>query len=337
MSDTATPTLSQRIGALQAEFTEALGADVVRALHRDHPGRDAAATVVPPLALLAGFIALGRADLPWPAVVVLVTLNGWLFTIIGLVAHDVSVHRMRWGRTGSWLHNAFAWGLMLMPGTAYAKAHTRHHAKLGTPDDTEAYKMELNTRLRRWTFLTFPGVLYMTRRKMPGQVRGYMIIEGDDETARRFRLEKKAVLVLVGALVAYSVWVNPRSVLLGYLLPLFVVSPLFNTMRIVLEHAEADDATRYWLGTNYRCGWLARAVFLADSGDCHIVHHIFPRIPFYHCGRAAALIRPYVTERGVVERRAYWPLVTGWLLRNHAHRSRWPADAAARRGPRASD
>ncbi|HVL58224.1 MAG TPA: fatty acid desaturase [Burkholderiaceae bacterium] len=324
------PASPRRIGSLQQELQQALGADTVAALHRERWLPDAAATFVPPLLLAGSCWALGQPGLPAWAALVLVILNGWLFTLIALVAHDVAVHRMRWGRTGSWLHNAFAFGLMLMSGTAYSRAHFQHHAKVGTPDDPEPYQQTLDTRLRRWLFLTLPGVLYLRRPRNPSHRAGLMI-DGNDEQARRHRFEQRVVLAFVLLLAAYAVFVNAKSVLLGYVLPFFIVSPLFNTMRIVLEHAEADERNRYWFGTNYRCGWLARALFLADSGDCHIAHHIYPRIPFYNCGRAAALIRPYVAERGVTERRSYWRLLYGWLVASHVYRSVWPADPAARR------
>jgi fatty acid desaturase len=325
---TAPPTArhAERIGSLQQELTAALGEGTVAALHRESLPLDLAGTFVPPAALLLGFWLLGRPDLGWPATLALVAVNGWLFTIVGLVAHDVCVHRVRWGRRLSWLHAALAMGMLTVPGTGYARAHIRHHARLGTPEDTEAYKMGLDAPLKRWFFATLPGFLVATRAPQDGQPGGYLSVpDADAATRRRLAAERAIVIGALGFFTLYALLVDARQALLGYLVPLLVVSPLLNSVRIVLEHAEADDSSRYWLGTNYRCGWLTRTLFLADSGDCHIVHHIFPRIPFYHCPRAARLIRPYVAERGARERQSFWWLMRGWFVTGHRHRSVWPA------------
>jgi fatty acid desaturase len=316
---------ADRIGPLQRALTARLGAGTVRALHREHLGLDLAATAGP-IALLVAIAAwIGTGTLPWPAEAALVAVNGWLLTAIALVAHDVAVHRMRWGRRGSWVHAAIAFALVLAPGTGYARAHTRHHARLGSDEDAEAYKMRLVTPARRWWYATLPGVLQMTRTRAGGDGPSYLSIpEGDVAGRRRLAAERVLLAVLLGGAAALALAGHARAVLLGWVLPLLVVAPALNAMRIVLEHAEADDASLAWLGTWYRCGPVTRALFLADSGDCHIVHHVFPRIPFYRCARAADLIAPWLAEQGLRERRSFWALMKGWFVDGHAHRTVWP-------------
>jgi fatty acid desaturase len=316
---------ADRIAPLQRELTERLGAGTVRALHREHLGLDLAATVLPVALLLANGAWIASGRLAWPIEALLVAVNGWLLTAIALVAHDVAVHRVRWGRTGSWLHAAVAFALVLAPGTGYARAHTRHHARLGSDEDAEAYKMRLDTPARRWWYATLPGVLQMTRTRAGGDGPSYLSVPASDVAGRRRLAAERALLAALVTGAAIVAWrVDARAVMLGWVLPLLVVAPALNAMRIVLEHAEADDASRAWLGTWYRCGWATRALFLADSGDCHIVHHVFPRIPFYHCPRAADLFAPWLAEQGVRERRSFRSLMKGWFVDGHGHRSVWP-------------
>ena len=75
-------------------------------------------------------------------------------------------------------------------------------------------------------------------------------------------------------------------VLFGYILPLFVVLPVANALRTILEHAETNPQNLFHCATFYRTGLLTRFLFFWDAGDCHLVHHIFPNIPFYRMGKA---------------------------------------------------
>ena len=328
--DSAPASVSHRIGLLQREFTAVLGADTVRSLHAESWTLDLLATLVPPAAFACVFVLLGRPDLGAPATAGLVLLNGWLLTLVGLVAHDLGTHRRRYGRTGSWLHGALAWGLLTVAGTAYTRAHVRHHARLGGPDDPEAYKARLDTPAKRWCFATLPGFLYFTRRAQADGSHAYLDIPASDAPAlRRRAVERVVVWAWVAGFAAWAALVDWKQVLLAYGVPVLVVAPALNAIRIVFEHADADDANPYWIGTHYRCGWITRALVLADSGDCHLVHHVFPKIPFYRCPQASRLMRAHFARTGVPERTSFWGLLRGWFVDGHAHRSAWPGGGGA--------
>ena len=109
----------------------------------------------------------------------------------------------------------------------------------------------------------------------------------------------------------------------GYVLPLLIVTPIASSLRVVLEHAEADPANNFHLGTFYRTGIVTRLLFVADSGDCHLVHHIFSQIPWYRMGRATRLMQPILIRESVVERRSLSRLLVGWFVRCYPHRSLW--------------
>lgn len=319
-----TPTLPD-MGKIQSEIRTHVGADAIQRLHAESVPLDLLVTFVPFAGLVAGFWAVGLPDLPWLARIGISLAIAWLLTLNGLVAHDLCVHRLRWGRRLSWVQSALAFGLITSSGTGYARTHIKHHARVGTPEDTEAYKQDLNTVWRRLAFCTLVGMkLVRSGRWASPRRKGYY-----DEDARspadaqRIRLESALTKSILLAMAVYAVF-DPMRVFMGYVVPLAVFAPVLNSLRIIIEHAEADPGNPYAFGTNYRTGFVSRLLFLADSGDCHLVHHVFPRIPCYRMPAAVRAFRPFFASKGVTERRSFAALLKGWFVSGYAHRSSWP-------------
>jgi len=111
--------------------------------------------------------------------------------------------------------------------------------------------------------------------------------------------------------------------ILGYIVPITLILPIANVFRTILEHAETDPGNDYHCATFYRTGLLSRPLFFWDAGDCHLVHHIFPHIPFYNMGDAVDLFRPFLISKGVRERRSLLALAYGYFIRNERHRALW--------------
>lgn len=313
------------LDAVRRQLREAVGADTMAALHRTNPWLDALA-VFGSLALFAlnvgllGTLSFGGA---WLALFV---LQGFLLQWMGLVSHDLFVHRRAWGETGSWLASL----LLTLPRfslpTGYEQAHLAHHRCLGTAQDTEAYKQHLDTRWRRLVFLSLAGIKLAQAGRLDAEkgLRAYHDVSGQGVLIeRRARLEKWVMRGFLIALLGLGLFF-PRLVLLGFLLPVLVMGPIVNTLRIVIEHAEVDPTNAWHGSTFYRTGPVSRLLFCWDSGDCHLVHHVFPRLPFYRMGRAVALMRPTLLAHGVIERTSYWQLLHGWFVKVYPHRTLWP-------------
>ena len=77
------------------------------------------------------------------------------------------------------------------------------------------------------------------------------------------------------------------------LTPLVAITYLHHTDPSVPYYTEATwTYTKGAIGTIDRsCGFLGRHLF-HDIIDHHVVHHLFPRIPFYHAEEATRAIRP---------------------------------------------
>jgi len=300
-------------------LARSVGKEQITALHRASPTLDALTVA---WALGVETITLtGLALLPYGALwaVCAVAQPVILFHWI-MVGHDLCTHRRWGGPTISWLLSmVLAIPRFTLP-TQYLHMHQLHHRYIGTELDGERYKQGLSTRWRRWFFLTLPGALLAPR--MVNRV-GEPLPEPLPGRARRIAVERWVLRAyLVALLIGCVVW--PKVFLFGHLLPVALLGPPLNTLRIVLEHAEADDDNPLFLGTDYRSGWLIRAVTLVNAGDGHIVHHQYPNMPWYRVPAFIRLMRPYLLAAGVTERRSITGILWGWLVRGYPHRQVWP-------------
>jgi fatty acid desaturase len=312
----------RELNAVRAEIKRELGVSQLKDLHRESRLLDAAGVLAYWGSVAALFVLL--ALVPFGALWCLAFVaQGFALQCLGLLSHDAFNHRRIWGDLGSWIGSIVSSFPVLLCPTWYLISHSDHHAYLGTAKDTETYKQNLDTIWKRIFFLTLPGDrlaklgrLSKTDAPMPA------ILPRTAKERRRLKAERVCLgLFVLGVAGAAVLW--PGWVLAGYVLPLCIVIPIASSFRIILEHADADPANAFHLGTYYRTGIITRIIFVADSGDCHLIHHIFSQIPWYRMGRAARLMRPILIERGVVERLSLLQLLSGWFVRGFPHRSLW--------------
>jgi fatty acid desaturase len=304
---------------------DVLGPEAIARLHRGSPLLDWAAIVVLPALFVTGAMALAtwHLGLVWGLCFV---LQGFVIQAFGYVVHDLFVHRRVGGGAGYYIGAVFEL-VITFRRTWYALYHLDHHAHMNTPDDPEAYKQDLDCRWKRVLFLTLPGaILAMSRRLKPSQpisphVAASALAPPDREAVWCLRFERGLALLALGTagLTALAWW---QLVVFGYLLPLVLVTPIASALRVLLEHAEADDDNVFHCGVFYRTGPVSGPLFFWDAGDCHIVHHIYPAIPFYRIPEALRLMRPILVEHGARER-SLGALLHGWFVRNEAHRTVW--------------
>ncbi|MFZ5723483.1 MAG: fatty acid desaturase family protein [Pseudomonadota bacterium] len=325
-STPAAPAVPEKaLADIRRTLHAALGSDTIAGLHARRPALDLLALAAAP-ALFLGNVQL-LATLEFGALWLLAfVLQGFLLQLMGLVSHDLLVHRQVLGNRGSWLMSIPLTLPRLSLATGYERAHLAHHRWIGSARDTEAYKQHLNTRRRRLLFATLLGVKLAQAGKLKSNdgLRAYHDVSGQgDVYERRARIERRLLRGFLLAMLALALLL-PEQVLYGWLLPTLVMGPVVNTLRIVIEHADADPQNPWNWSTWYRTGPLSRALFFWDSGDCHVVHHVFPRLPWYHMGRAVDLMRPVFLAHGVIERTSYPALLKGWFIDVLPHRWPWP-------------
>lgn len=136
---------------MRKELLTAFGPDQVARLHRANPVVDGLALVGVPLLFIANFFFLANVD-NLVIALVLVFLQGWLMTIMGLLNHDLFVHRAWLGPTVSRVVGTFLIAPVQIPYSEYRRAHLLHHRHVGSNQDPETYKLSINTRFRRLVF-----------------------------------------------------------------------------------------------------------------------------------------------------------------------------------------
>jgi len=314
--------------AAKKELVSAFGQDAILALHKPRPWIDWAALTLH-WGIFFGLVwLLGTLPALGAWWILCFLAQGFVIMAFGYVLHDFFVHRFVGGKRFSYWMGLFTGFVAYLLRTPYAETHYDHHLHTGTDPD-EAYKDDLDTRWKRLLFLTPVGYLLAFHRELESErAARFPAPDGtfklDKEARRKARFERKfLVCCWIGLIALALVW--PRFVLFGYILPLFIVLPVANVVRTILEHAETNPRNLFHCATFYRTGPLTRFLFFWDAGDCHLVHHIFPNIPFHRMGRAVDLFRPFLVAHGVRERRSLLELLHGYFIRNEPHRALWSA------------
>jgi fatty acid desaturase len=304
-----------QLRAARAAIARELGAEQLAGLHAPNLAFDIVAIFgsIALFLLCACELARGSAgDLLWWTCLY---LQGNLVLVMAFINHDALVHRKLLPPRMRWIVSSILVWPSRLRGSVYESHHLTHHRALGTAGDTEAYKHSIHTALRRALYAT--PALMLFRIAVFGD-QAVAVASGPIQPVRRTHQEdraryEKATRRAILALVAAAALWDWRTVVLGYMLPFAVVTPLLNTVRIVLEHFDLEPGNPFWVGTNYRTGLLTQLAFWWDSGDCHLVHHFYPSIPFYRMRRALGLMRPILAREGVQEHRFLPRLLWQWF------------------------
>jgi fatty acid desaturase len=316
------PPMNESVELARRVIWERLGKDRIQELHRENRLYDYTAVA----SAFGSFSALVAclATLPFgPLWFICLILQGFVLQIFALINHDLIMHRLV-------LPQPWAYRLSLMltipvhlSPTRYYYGHTAHHKYLGRDGDSELFKIDIDTPAKRFLYATIIGMRLASagafarikRRISPPIVRPDM-----HEVRRHIGIENRLITVTFAISVGLAfIW--PNWVFFGYLLPLIVVTPIASTLRTVLEHSEYDSSRPFQLGCFYRTTLVTRVLFFWDSGDCHCVHHLFPRVPFYRIGAALRDMRPIFLEKEMIERRSLTALLWIWFKKAYPYRS----------------
>jgi fatty acid desaturase len=323
------PQRELQLRAARAVIARELGAAQLAHLHAPNLALDLAAIGGSIALFLLCAYELGTGRVGAPLWWMCLYLQGNLVLVMAFINHDALVHRKLLAPRMRWIVSSLLVWPSRLRGAVYERQHLTHHRALGTAGDTEAYKHSIHTSLRRMLYATPALVVFRTAvfgdQNVSPSAASRPISDSrrsNDESRARY---EAATRWLILALVAAAALWDWRVVVLGYLLPFIVVTPLLNTVRIVLEHFDLEPGNPFWVGTNYRTGILSQVVFWWDSGDCHLVHHFYPSIPFYRMRKALDLMRPILARGGVQEHRSVMPLLRQWFSASRGYWSLPPA------------
>jgi vanillate O-demethylase ferredoxin subunit len=264
---------------------------------------------IPELAVLGGaygVLALGTwagiaGWLPYPLVLVLSTMAMFaVFTPLHDAVHrSVSSH----GGFNDLVGNLAA--LILMPGITtrlYRFLHLEHHRYTGEhgkdPDDP-FITAPWPRRLLLWTFLDLHwSWFYLQRRhqRPPAEVRAFVVSLGF------FIAWHVAWLASPWAVEFLLYWLVPQRLGLTLLVYLF---------SFIQHPADVEQRQSPFRATRMiRGGRLMRLLLLGQSQ--HLMHHLFPGVPFYRYDRAWMLGRAAFKER---DRQIVWQWPLAWPRR----------------------
>lgn len=253
-------------------------------------------------------------------------LQGFVLQIFGLAAHELFTHRKVLGEKPSYICSLFYMLPITMLPSEYYHFHMKHHRYLNTDQDAEAYKQDIDNPWKRVFILTFIGQLLAHKRKLytgdKSNLNTPEAVAKDNPIHKKIVFEQRLLLPYL-ALVILLTMIFPTYMIYGYLLPLIIVLPIASTIRLVLEHADVDTQNPLQIATYYRTNVFTRLLFFYDSGDCHLVHHLFPKIPFYNIHKADIAIAPVIKKYEVTEHHSILKLLYGYFMLNLKHRHSW--------------
>jgi fatty acid desaturase len=263
----------------------------------ERPFKAAGAVALPTLALsvvvLAGFTttvwAAARGNLPLVVAVPLQALWGYLaFT----PAHE-AVHGNIAGKNVrirgleallGWIMSA----LLALPFPMLEYLHLQHHGHTNVPDDDPDYRVAstgvLSVALHCWT-VQLGYLRVMQRRLRDGSLAAKKALGG-------MRVYAAASLVLLVASVRYDFW---QWALLLWILPMWIAQGFLALVFDWLPHhphasRERYKDTRVVLGTG-------REMLLLGQ-NYHLIHHLYPRVPFYRYARCFRTVEPVLRANG---------------------------------------
>jgi fatty acid desaturase len=243
-----------------------------------------------------GMVALGLtgAVSPWALGPAIAVTSYAHYTLVHESIHDnlAPGHpRLRW------LNAVVGWIGALGLGSNWPllmRTHALHHAHTNTDEDPDIHvKGTLAQLLVKWLRLCFLNLVPLALLKpvAPARYRRIASIFQPGEVG-----QASAVAFGVLGLLAAAVISGQTAAWLGLLfLPTRVSGLLLMVFFQWLPHHPFDRTERY-LNTRISL-WAGGGVLLLQQ-NLHLMHHLWPSVPFYNYGRLYRRLRPVLIDRG---------------------------------------
>lgn len=265
----------------------------------------------PTVLLLVALIVIGVAVIAaWEAGSMPLLLGMFINSFVGYglytVVHD-AVHKSISGRDAKYsrwdtICGTIAGQLILTNFAGHRSSHLRHHAHTNTDRDPDlGAKGPLAALPIKWLIsnvvlllVALPGGIHLANALMR-RLGGERASEGGDSSllaAQRWAVRVGVVAALIsipfGAVVPVVVlWIIPARLTFLYLAIFFAWLPHFP-----YEHTDRFRNTRITL--------FPGSTWLLLQQDRHLIHHLYPSIPWYRYRAAHRALAPLLTERGAV-------------------------------------
>lgn len=254
-----------------------------------------ALAVVLPAAFL-GTVGLGltRTISLWACAPLLAILSYAHYTLVHEAIHDNLAPRAPFGR---WLTPLVGWIGSLALGSSWPllmRTHVLHHAHTNTPDDPDIYvKGTLLQLVGKW-------LSYVATSLIPLPIAAHLDPKQFGPSLRPLRQSEvwQDAFVTVGtlALLGVSIWAG-RTLdwLFLFFIPTRVGVLILAVLFQWLPHHPFDRTERY---LNTRISLWRGGSLVTLQQNLHLVHHLWPGVPFYNYGRLYRLLRTTLVAKG---------------------------------------
>jgi fatty acid desaturase len=318
---------------MQARIHTFLGAERLAALHKRNVPLDICTLIAAPVLCIGLVLVCALSSSP-VAVGLAIVGQGYVLQWFGLINHEFFVHRHVGGIRATRLLGLLYTIPIFLSFTGYSHAHKAHHRFIGTDRDSEQYKQDIDTRLKRILFCTYFGIVLAASGRMGnGRAPYFRLRDPKPDDLKHAREESVALLFFAACVVGVGI-LYPRAIFIGYLLPLLVVLPALNAVRILFEHAELQSDNPYSIASRFRCGLFEELAFLWDAGEFHLIHHYLPNVPFYRMRAARRALDPLFDAHGIPRTSGRMRILRAWFIQGQPHRGWWIAsgEQAASKG-----
>lgn len=254
----------------------------------------ALALVLP--ATLIGVIALGLARvLPlWACTPILALVSYAHYTLVHESIHGNVVASPK---SAYWINTVVGWIGALGMGAgwpALQRTHVLHHSHTNSERDPDVmWKGSFLQLLGKWAFSVSTSLIPLAAMRFisPARYRRIGTILSPSEIAQMSAVTLFTVALLVAALATgrFADW------LMLWFLPTRLAVLILNIFFQWLPHHPFDRTERY---LNTRISLWPGGAFVLLQQNLHLMHHLWPSVPFYNYARLFHRLRPVLRIEG---------------------------------------
>lgn len=298
-----------------------IGAEKLRELHKINRLTEIVFCILPWILFISIWYFISTLQWDWYTPILCFAQAIVIINFFYAVRHDAFMHRQAGGSKIAYILGIF---YSIPMGNTYTDflRHEDHHVHVGY-DLFEEHISELDTRWKRWLCLTMIGyvLLFMGKLKSPGTTYPNKDWKQPEVVKRMRKTEALIILFWYVILIGFAVYF-PYAILVGYFVPLIIISPILLSLKNACQHSETDTQNVLHLSVFMRSNLFLRIIYFNSLGTEHLVHHIFPRIPFWKTHRASKLIDPVLVKHNIA-RRSFTEVVYNYFIKVAPYRKKW--------------
>lgn len=319
--DNIDPKITWDLKSPAAIIAKAVGIDEMRKLHQASIWLDVLFFISAWILFVGVWYFITTIDFGFVTVLLLILQGIVLGNLFYAIRHDMLMHRQIGGARLAYILGILMSIPMLNLYTHFLR-HEDHHLHVGY-DLFEEHIADLDTIWKRWLGITGIGFILLFSGKLKtknapkpnAEWKSPALILKATRNELRFHL-----IWVLGIFIATFLW--PYAMILGYIIPVIIVIPFLLAIKHACQHSETDVNNSMHVATSFKSNFLVNILYCCALGDVHLVHHLFPRIPFWKTPKAARLFSNILIVHNV-PKRSLLEVLAGYYLKGKPYRKRW--------------